>query len=98
MNIVGAGMSRPCLKDDLKKAYRREALKWHPDRHPVGDAKVRAESRFKLVSEAYQALSSPGVGLVHAFRFGHLLGPATQCPHVIDTRFKPSFLASNGII
>jgi hypothetical protein len=43
--------SGPCPKDALKKAYRREALKWHPDRHPVGNTKVRAESRFKLISE-----------------------------------------------
>lgn len=47
--------------DELKKAYRREALKWHPDRHPDGPAKAEAEAKFKRVSEAYQALSSsPG--------------------------------------
>ena len=49
--------------EELKKAYRREALKWHPDRHPDGPAKVAAEAKFKRVSEAYQALSSsPGGG------------------------------------
>ena len=45
-------------QDELKKAYRREALKWHPDRHPEGAAKTAAEKRFKKISEAYQALSS----------------------------------------
>ena len=42
--------------EELKKAYRREAIKWHPDRHPDGPAKVAAEAKFKRVSEAYQAL------------------------------------------
>ena len=49
----------PFWKDELKKAYRREALKWHPDRHPEGSAKKNAEVRFKKISEAYQALSAP---------------------------------------
>ena len=47
---------------DLKKAYRREAMKWHPDRHPDGAAKANAEKRFKAVSEAYQKLSEGGGG------------------------------------
>jgi preprotein translocase subunit Sec63 len=50
----------PFWKDELKKAYRREALKWHPDRHPEGSAKKNAEVRFKKISEAYQALSAGG--------------------------------------
>lgn len=46
--------------DELKRAYRREAMKWHPDRHKEGAAKAAAEKKFKLVSEAYQALSGGG--------------------------------------
>ena len=57
---INPGEVVPSSKDDLKKAYRREALKWHPDRHPEGAAKKAAEVRFKQISEAYQALTAGG--------------------------------------
>ena len=44
--------------EQIKAAYRREALKWHPDRHAEKE-KAAAEERFKLLSQAYQVLSSP---------------------------------------
>ena len=53
-------MSPSCTADELKRAYRREALKWHPDRHPDGAEKTAAEARFKKISAAYQELSAPG--------------------------------------
>ncbi|HAN79872.1 MAG TPA: molecular chaperone DnaJ, partial [Gammaproteobacteria bacterium] len=48
------GVSRDVSDSDLKKAYRRLAMKCHPDRNP-GDAE--AEERFKELSEAYEILS-----------------------------------------
>src|SRR5690348_15879087 len=48
------GLARDATPDDIRKAYRQAALKYHPDRNP-GDAS--AEARFKEATEAYQVLS-----------------------------------------
>jgi molecular chaperone DnaJ len=48
------GVSRNASDDEIKKAYRKLALQFHPDRNP--DDK-QAEEKFKEVSEAYQVLS-----------------------------------------
>jgi molecular chaperone DnaJ len=48
------GVSRAASEEEIKKAYRKLALQYHPDRNP-GDK--RAEEKFKEVSEAYQILS-----------------------------------------
>src|ERR1700722_15414622 len=61
------GVSRECASDELRKAYRREALKHHPDRNQ-GDA--AAEAKFKEINEAYQVLSDDEKRRVYD-QFGH---------------------------
>jgi len=49
-------VNRNATDDDLKKAYRRLAMKWHPDKNPTN--KKDAEAKFKQISEAYEAKHS----------------------------------------
>ena len=48
------GVSKGASKDELKKSYRKVALKYHPDRNPDDKG---AESKFKEAAEAYEVLS-----------------------------------------
>ena len=50
------GVGRDASEQDIKSAYRKLAMKYHPDRNP--DSK-EAEEKFKEVNEAYEILSSP---------------------------------------
>lgn len=59
---------RSASEDDLKKAYRKLALQWHPDKNP--DNRAQAEERFKEIGEAYQILSDPERRAQYD-RFGH---------------------------
>ena len=49
------GVSRNASAEEIKKAYRRLALKYHPDRNPTN--RKEAEEKFKEISEAYEVLS-----------------------------------------
>jgi molecular chaperone DnaJ len=61
------GVGRNAGEEDIKKAYRRLAIQFHPDRNP-GDK--QAEERFKEINEAYQVLSDPDKRSQYD-RFGH---------------------------
>src|SRR5437773_5943412 len=51
------GVAQTATTDDVRRAYRRLALQWHPDRNPGNPA---AEERFKEISEAYAVLIDAG--------------------------------------
>ncbi len=52
------GVSRNASEDEIKKAYTKLALKWHPDRHQ-GASRADAEARFKQINEAKEVLLDP---------------------------------------
>ncbi len=49
------GVDKKATGADIKSAYKKQALKWHPDRNQ--DKKAEAEEKFKEINEAYQVLS-----------------------------------------
>lgn len=51
------GLTEDASDEDIKKAYRKLASKWHPDKHSSESAKKTAEEEFKLIKEAYETLS-----------------------------------------
>jgi molecular chaperone DnaJ len=61
------GVARDVSEQELKSAYRKQALKYHPDRNPGDHA---AEEKFKLASEAYQVLSDADKRAAYD-RYGH---------------------------
>ncbi len=61
------GLSRDAAAEDIKKAYRKMAVQYHPDKNP-GDPE--AEDRFKELGEAYEVLSNPEKRVLYD-RFGH---------------------------
>lgn len=60
-------VTKHASQDEIKKSYRKMALKFHPDRNPGDKA---AEDRFKEASEAYEVLSDPQKRELYD-RFGH---------------------------
>src|SRR6188768_3480922 len=61
------GVSKSASQDEIKKAYRKVAMQYHPDRNP-GDKP--SEEKFKEAAEAYEILSDPDKKAQYD-RFGH---------------------------
>ncbi len=51
------GVKENATSEEIRKAYKKLAIKWHPDKNP--DNKEFAEEKFKSISEAYNVLSDP---------------------------------------
>lgn len=66
------GVAKTASEDDIKKAYRKLAMKYHPDRNPGDNT---AEAKFKELSEAYEVLSDPSKKSTYD-SFGHDAPPA----------------------
>jgi len=58
------GVSKSASPDEIKKSYRKLALKWHPDRHPA-EKRAAAERNFSAVANAYEVLSNPQARAQH---------------------------------
>ena len=52
------GVAKNAKEDEIKKAYRKAALKWHPDRNPTN--KEEAQAKFQEIGEAFEVLSDEG--------------------------------------
>ncbi len=54
------GVEKGASDKDIKNAYRKLALKWHPDKNnETEELKAKAEKKFKELNEAYAVLSDP---------------------------------------
>src|SRR5579875_2305998 len=81
------GVTRGASAEELKRAYRKLAMQYHPDRNP-GDAK--AEQRFKEINEAYDVLKDEQKRAAYD-RFGHAAFEAGGGPRGGDFGFGSGF-------
>ncbi len=81
------GVGRTATQEEIKSAYRRLALKYHPDKNP-GDSE--AEERFKEVNEAYHVLGDPAKRAQYD-RFGSVDGVGQSGSPFDDFGFSSPF-------
>lgn len=94
------GIPRDADEDAVKKAYRKLALKWHPDRHKEAD-RARAEAEFKQISEAYEVLSDAEKRLEYdrlagGRRQGEEFAPPPGARSMTPEEFEAAFGGSGG--
>ncbi|THD27906.1 DnaJ subfamily B member [Fasciola hepatica] len=83
------GLEREATVEDIRRAYRKLALKWHPDKNP--NNANEAEKRFKEISAAYEVLSDPEKRALYD-RYGKDGVNGTRIP----TTRRSSSKSSNG--
>ncbi len=90
------GVSKSADENELKKAYRKMAVKWHPDKNP--DNREAAERRFKEVAEAYETLSDPNKREIYDRRVGsHYPHAGPTARRRRDARASPAVRARAGM-
>jgi len=67
------GIPRNANTEEVKKAYRKNAIKFHPDKNPGDKA---AEEKFKEAAEAYEVLSNPEKKQRYD-QYGHAANPSS---------------------
>ena len=86
------GVSRTAAVEEIKSAYRKAALKWHPDRDP--ENKADAEVKFRECTEAYSVLSDPQKRQLYD-TYGHAglssAGAAQGFDHTVFQDFQDIF-------
>ena len=86
------GVSRTAAVEEIKSAYRKAALKWHPDRNP--ENKPDAEVKFRECTEAYSVLSDPQKKQIYD-TYGHAglsrAGAAQGFDHTVFQDFHDIF-------
>ena len=84
------GVPKNASDDDIKKAYRKLAMKHHPDRNQ-GDEAKKAEDKFKEAKEAYEMLSDPQKRAAYD-QYGH----AGVDPNMGGAGFRPGGPGAEG--
>jgi curved DNA-binding protein CbpA len=69
------GLSPSATQDEIKKAYRKLAMKYHPDHNPK---RRSAEERFKLLQRAYETLSDPESRAQYNLRLSEVRQSSTE--------------------